>query len=210
MNKIVIIGAGEGGRLVSELVKDQAGFEVIGFIDDNEALQGKAVNGYKVIGTCADLRRFRGLGFVVAVGMNMKARSVLFTKAVDAMLEPVNIIHRSAIIEKSARVGSGAVILANCVINAFASIGENAFIFTGTIIEHDSNIGRNVYFSPGVTLAGGVKVGDNSFFGINSCTVEGIRIGSNVIVGAGSVVLRNVPDNTVVAGTPAKVLRKND
>ncbi len=209
MRRIVIIGAGDGGRLVSELVKEQQEFEVICFIDDNEAVQGKTINGYKIIGTSADLKRFGGIGFVIAVGMNMKARSMLFEKAMDAMLEPVNVIHRTAIIEKSAQVGKGTIMLANCVINAFATVGENVFIFTGTIIEHDTNIGNNVYFSPGVSLGGGVKVGDNTFFGINSCTVGGITIGSNVIVGAGSVVLKDVPDNTVVAGIPAKILRKN-
>jgi len=210
MRKIVIIGAGDGGRLVSELVKEQQEFEAIGFIDDNEAVQGKTINGYKIIGMSADLKRFGGIGFVIAVGMNMKVRSMLFEKAMDATLEPVNVIHRTAIIEKSARVGKGTIMLANCVINAFATVGKNVFIFTGTIIEHDTNIGNNVYFSPGVSLGGGVKVGDNTFFGINSCTVGGITIGSNVIVGAGSVVLKDVPDNTVVAGIPAKILRKND
>jgi len=205
----VIIGAGGGGRLVSQLVKEQQEFEVIGLIDDNEAVQGNTINGYKIIGTTADLKRLGGIGFVIAVGMNMKARSMLFEKAMDATLEPINVIHRTVIIDKSAQVGKGAIILANCVINPFATVGKNVFIFTGTIIEHDTHIGNNVYFSPGVSIAGGVKVGDNTFFGISSCTVEGITIGSHVIVGAGSVVLKDVPDNTVVAGIPAKILRKN-
>jgi UDP-perosamine 4-acetyltransferase len=210
MRKIVIIGAGDGGRLVSQLVKEQEQFEVIGFIDDNEAVQGRSINGYKVIATSADLKRFEGMGFVVAVGMNMKSRSMLFEKAVDAGLKPINVVHRTAIIEKPAQVGNGAIVLANCVINSFAVLGRNVFIFTGTIIEHDANIGNNVYFSPGVSLAGHVKVGDNTFFGISSCTVEGVTIGSNVVVGAGSVVLRDIPDNTVVAGVPARILRRND
>ncbi len=210
MEKIVIIGAGDGGRIISQLVKDQEDFEILGFIDDDESLQGKIINGYKVIGTSINLKKFQGLNFVVAIGTNMKRRKMLFEKAIDSKLNPISVTHHSATIDKTAKIDKGTIILANCVINSFATVGKNVFIFSGTIIEHDAIIGNNVYFSPGVKLGGGVKIGDNTFLGINSCTVERITVGSNVIVGAGSVVLKNVPDNTVVAGVPAKVLRKND
>ena len=210
MKKIVIIGAGDGGRLVSQIVRDQGEFEAIGFIDDNESVQGKTVNGYKVIGTSADLKRFGKRGFVVAVGVNMKARRMLFEKAVEAGLEPVSLIHRTAVIDRSAEMDKGAIILANCVVNPFARLGKNIFMFTGTIIEHDARVGDNVYFAPGVSLAGQVRIGADTFLGINSCVIEGVSIGSNAVVGAGSVVLEDIPDNRVAAGVPAKVLRKNN
>lgn len=210
MNKIVIIGAGDGGRLVSQLLKEQGRFEILGFIDDNEQLQGKEINGYKVIGRITDLREFDKTGFVVSLGMNMKARSRIFELAVNANLEPISAIHKTAVIDGSAEIAKGAIILANCVINPFSKVGKNVFIFTGTILEHDDIIGDNVYFSPGVKLAGHVKVGDNTFFGINSCVIEGITIGSNCLIGAGSVVLEDIPDSVVAVGAPAKILRKND
>jgi sugar O-acyltransferase (sialic acid O-acetyltransferase NeuD family) len=210
MKKIVIIGAGDGGRLVSELVRTQGEFEILGFIDDNEEVQGKTINGYKVIGKGTDLKNFKKEGFVVALGTNMQARSRLFDLALKNKLEPVSVIHKTAVIDKSVEIAKGAIILANCVINPFSKVGKNVFIFTGTILEHDDKIGDNVYFSPAVKLAGHVKVGNNTFFGINSCVIEGITIGSNVIVGAGSVILEDIPDSVVVAGVPAKVLRKND
>lgn len=210
MKKIIIIGCGSGGRILSQLIRQQGGFQILGFLDDNRKLQGKKVNGYKVIGTCGDLNNFKGLGVIISIGTNMYFRSVIFKVAVTAKLKPVTFIHRSAFIDSSAKIGEGSVILANCVINPFTKIGENAFIFSRTVIEHDNIIGKNVYFSPAVSLAGGVRVGDNAFFGINSCVIEGIKIGNNVIIGAGSVVLKDIPSNTVVAGVPAKILRRND
>lgn len=210
MKRIVIIGAGDGGRLISQLLKAQRRFELIGFIDDDEQLQSKTINGHKVIGRSADLKKIKKGGFIVSLGKNMKARGRLFDLALKAGLEPVSLIHRTALIDKSAEIAGGAIVLANCVINPFCRVGKNVFIFTGTILEHDNEIGNNVYFSPGVSLAGRVKVGDNTFFGINSCVIEGIRVGSNVIVGAGSVVLRDIPDDVIVAGVPAKLLRRNN
>lgn len=210
MKKIVIIGAGDGGRLVSQIVKEQGDLEILGFIDDNEQLQGKNINRYKVIGRSADLKKFNKSGFLVSLGININARRRLFELAVSAGLEPISVIHKTTVIDASAEIAKGAIILANCVINPFSKVGKNVFIFTGTILEHDDNIGDNVYFSPAVKLAGHVQVGNNTFFGINSCVIEGVKIGSNVIVGAGSVVLEDIPDYAVVAGMPAKVLRRND
>jgi acetyltransferase-like isoleucine patch superfamily enzyme len=57
---------------------------------------------------------------------------------------------------------------------------------------------------------GRIKVGNDVFIGSNSIILPGVTIGSRVVIGAGSVVTRNVPDNSVVAGSPARVLRTFD
>lgn len=54
--------------------------------------------------------------------------------------------------------------------------------------------------------SGKVKIGDNVFIGMNAIILKGVHIGNNVIIGAGSIVNKNVPDNCVVAGNPAKVI----
>lgn len=210
MKDIIIIGAGDGGRLVSELVKAQGGFRLLGFIDDSDKLQGKLINDYRVIGKSKDLKKFGKAGFVVSLGTDTHARRRLFALAINCGLEPVNLIHTTAVVADSAEIAKGTIILPNCVIGSFVKVGKNVFIFTGVILEHDSHIGNNVYFSPGVCLAGHVNVGDNAFLGINSCAIEGITIGRNVTVGAGSVILEDIPDSVVVAGAPARILRKNE
>lgn len=208
MKKIVIIGAGDGGRLLLHMLrKFYPDLNVIGFIDDNKKLVGTVIDGLKVIRTSKELGKVKAEYFVNGIGMNIKARKMLFLKAKKAGLKPFNVIHPSAVIDSSAKLGQGVIILAKVVVNPFSRIGDNIFIFSGSIIEHDSSIGNNVYISPGVHIAGHVAVEDNVFFGIGSNVIENVKIGKNSVIGAGALVLKNVPTNVVYAGVPAKKLR---
>ena len=70
------------------------------------------------------------------------------------------------------------------------------------ILCHDASTKKFL----GYTKIGRVSIGDNVFIGAESVVLPGVTIGNNVIVGANSTVTHNVPDNTVVAGSPARVL----
>ena len=77
-------------------------------------------------------------------------------------------------------------------------------------IDHDNLISDHEHISPGVNLAGNVSVGDYSHVGIGASVINGINIGQNVTIGAGAVVIKDVADNAVVAGVPAKIIKYND
>ena len=53
-----------------------------------------------------------------------------------------------------------------------------------------------------------VKIGDNVWIGMNSCILPGVEIGNNSIIGSGSVVTKNIPENEIWVGNPAKFIRK--
>ncbi len=91
-------------------------------------------------------------------------------------------------------------------------IGDDVQILRGvTILNHgyDWIVLKNVY---GDILGArkSVKIGNNVFIGINSTILGGVKVGNNVVIGANSVVTKEVPDNTVVAGNPARVLMTLD
>lgn len=79
-------------------------------------------------------------------------------------------------------------------------------------------IGRNCTMLPGVVFGNKSEtpdntpvVGDNCYFGLGAKILGGVKIGNNVIVGANAVVTKNIPDNAVVGGIPAKILKiKNE
>ena len=72
------------------------------------------------------------------------------------------------------------------------------------MVEHECIIENFVHIAPGAVLTGNVIVGENTLIGANATILPGIKIGKNCIIGAGSVVVKDVCDNSVVKGNPAK------
>lgn len=86
-------------------------------------------------------------------------------------------------------------------------LGNKVRIASGVrFVTHDGGLWviRNMGWSPNADKMGTITIGDNVFIGFNAIVMPGVSIGSNVVIGAGSVVSKNIPDNTVVAGVPAK------
>lgn len=209
--KTVIIAASGHGKVVLDILQQNENIEIAGFIDDDSNLHGKSVNGVPVIGDFSIISNIIDnidCG-IVAIGDN-HIRAELFKKLQDIGLQTITVIHPSAIIAKTAIIGNGSVVAANAVINPSAEIGENCIINTGATIDHDNFIADHVHISPGAHLAGNVSVGAYSPVGIGASIINGIAIGKNATVGAGAVVTKNVPDNAVVAGIPAKIIKYNE
>ncbi len=87
-------------------------------------------------------------------------------------------------------------------------IGNNVTLTRGvTFITHDGGVAvfREKY--PGMNVYGRIRIGNNVFIGVHSIILPGVTVGDNVVIGAGSVVNKDIPDNVVAAGIPAKILK---
>jgi 2,3,4,5-tetrahydropyridine-2,6-dicarboxylate N-acetyltransferase len=124
-------------------------------------------------------------------------------------------IEYGAIIRDQVTLKENCVILMGAIINIGATIGRNTMIDMNAVIGSNAIIKDNVHIGAGAVIAGtmepysskNVTIGNNTFIGANATILEGITIGNNVIVGAGAVVTKDVLDNQVVYGNPAKVKR---
>ena len=208
--KIVLIGGGGHCKVVISILKKIDSFEIVGIADNYKI--GSLISGVKVIGTDDDLKDIYKNGVhnaLVTVGSikNNTKRYKLFNMAKKIGYKFPVIISPEAIIDKSIRIDEGTVIMPGSIINIDSSIGKNCIINTSAIIEHDCKIGDYCHIAPGVHISGAVNIGELSFIGIGVIMIQGIKIGKNVTIGAGSVVLKDIPDNVIAVGNPAKIIK---
>ncbi len=137
---------------------------------------------------------------------------LLDLKDIEARIEP------GAIIREQVEIGKNAVIMMGAVINIGAVVGEGTMIDMGAILGGRATVGNNCHVGAGAVLAGVIEpasavpviVEDGVLIGANAVVIEGIHIGKNAVVAAGAVVIEDVPENAVVAGCPAKVIKMKD
>ena len=137
---------------------------------------------------------------------------LLDMKNVKARIEP------GAIIREKVTIGEGAVIMMGAVINIGAVIGKGTMIDMGAVLGGRATVGDNCHIGAGAVLAGVVEpasatpviVEDGVLVGANAVVIEGVHIGKNAVVAAGAVVIEDVPENAVVAGSPARIVKMKD
>jgi sugar O-acyltransferase (sialic acid O-acetyltransferase NeuD family) len=206
--QLVIVGAGDHGRVVLELLRS-LGEDAMGFVEPRTggADPDRVVDGLRVLG---DLDRALGwrdqaTRFVCALGDN-RARAAAFERCRALGLEPASAIHPTATLLSRAQVEPGAVVCARATLGLAAWVGANAIINTAASIDHDNRIGSHATIAPGARLAGRVEVGEGALVGIGASIIEGRRVGDWALVAAGAVVIDDVAPHARVAGVPARLI----
>lgn len=137
---------------------------------------------------------------------------LLDLKGINARIEP------GAVIRDQVSIGDNAIIMLGAVINIGAVIGKGTMIDMGAILGGRATVGDNCHIGAGAVLAGVIEppsatpviIEDDVLIGANAVVLEGCRVGKGAVVAAGAVVTKDVPPYTVVAGTPAKVIKDID
>ena len=207
--QLAIIGAGELGNQIAHLTEQIDELEVYGFFDDIQPVGSKTGN-YNVIGSTKDVIPFFESGFfdylIIGIGYNhLKIRKSFFELFSKQIPFP-NIIHSSCIIDSTAKIGSGVVIYPGCIIDKDVIIDDNVLFNLGVIISHNSHIASHSFFAPGVTIAGFSSIGECCNLGINTTIIDHITIVDYVQTGGGSLVIKNISDSGIYAGSPVRCI----
>ncbi|GGD29432.1 2,3,4,5-tetrahydropyridine-2,6-dicarboxylate N-acetyltransferase [Pontibacillus salipaludis] len=150
--------------------------------------------------------------YVIENDRRNSAIPTLDLKNVNARIEP------GAIIRDQVEIGDGAVIMLGAAINIGSVVGEGTMIDMNVVLGGRATVGKNCHIGAGAVLAGVIEppsakpvvVEDEVVVGANAVILEGVTVGKGSVVAAGSIVTQDVPPNTVVAGTPAKVIKEID
>lgn len=201
-----IFGAGAQGRVILDILRAQGRHDSFGFIDDNPEMRGRQINGAPVeCGLEEALGRARDVEMIVALG-DPDIRCKLARRIAACGVPLLNAVHPSAVIMPTAVLGRGIMIAANVVINSNASIADNVNINTGAVVEHDCIVEEGAAVGPGATLGGRVKVGPAAFISLGAILISRVSVGARTVVGAGAVVTRDLPEQVLGIGVPARVV----
>lgn len=200
---IVLIGGGGHASVLADILLQQ-GKEIIAVVSPEIVRQRKVFDGIRHFMKDEDVSSYNPEDVMLVNGIGQMPNSVLRSK-IERKYKRLG-FHFESVIADSAEVSPysfiepGVQILNSAVIQTGSIIREGTIINTGSIVEHDCDIGIFNHLAPGTILSGQVKTADYVHIGTGASIIQNIKIGKSSIIGAGAIVLKDVPDNTIVFG----------
>lgn len=177
-----------------------------------EEKTGVVFGDWSLIQPVLEEQKNKVVDYVVENDCRNSAIPMLDLKDIKARIEP------GAIIRDHVTIGENAVIMMGASINIGAVIGEGSMIDMNAVLGGRATVGKNAHIGAGAVLAGVIEppsaspvvVEDDALIGANAVVLEGVRIGKGAVVAAGAIVTEDVEPYTVVAGAPARFIKKID
>ena len=203
--KLLVLGAGTFAMEVADLVSDIPSILLSGFVVSLPPYEpGSRLLG-KPIYWIDDLSKFDG-DYRAVCGI-VTTKRYQFIKQVEQFgIKFTSVIHPSSRVSRMSIIGEGTVVNAGVIISTHTQIGRHVLLNRGAIIGHHNSIGDYTTISPGANLGGFVTVGDRSWIGLGANIIERVSIGNQAIISAGALVKKDVPDKTLVEGSPARIV----
>lgn len=208
MKNLIIIGAGGVGKetawIVEQINMKKETYNILGFIDDNEELWNKFINGYRVLGGVKYLFENEcDYELIIAIA-NYKIKRDIVSKLKNKGFKYSTLIHPSLNIPNSVKIGEGNIIYEGVIISPNVSIGNHVIISPKSGIGHDSIIKDYVSLLWNVSVSGNCLIEEGVLLGSGSIIIQNLKIEREAIVGAGAVVINNICNNRIVVGVPAR------
>ena len=207
--EITILGAGTYCAAMIDLAFE-CGYQVSGIYDDNPEKIGSQILGINVVGSISQILNsdYAGGKFLIAIGNNMVRRKIAEEIRSQKGQTP-SLIHPTAVISKFSNIGLGVYIQPHVVVWTCVTIEDDCIISPNVVIAHHSTLRKGCLVSTSSAIGANIEIRQEAFLGMSCNITTGVEyVGENALVGAGTVVIKNIESNTVVAGVPAKVIRK--
>jgi len=206
MYNIIIVGAGGFAREVYYWANDtfsKENYKIKGFLSYNQ----KDLDGYNIkadiIGNDDNYKIEENDRFIIAIGdIDIKKRAINKLKKRGAKF--ISLIHPTAIIIPTAKIGEGVVICPYCLVSDNVQLDDFVMMNTYASCGHDVKVGKYTILSPYVALNGFVKLENEVFVGTHATVISYKKVGFQAKISANSVVMRNVPSKCMVFGVPGK------
>lgn len=218
MKRVVILGGSGIGMIAASIIDRKKGYRVLGFLNDVEK-KGTQIGKYKkieVLGNTDDLYKFLKnedtYVFIAYVGLQNEKDTYKKIESLNIPLHKfINIIDDTAILPLDyCRIGEGVMLSPLSQLSPDATISDNCILLANSFVGHDSFLDRFAHIATNAVVGANVHVGKGVHVGSNATIREKVTIGDFSLIGAGSVVLTDVPENSVVVGNPARILKARE
>lgn len=209
---MLIIGAKGFAKEVLEVLHQNNQSENIAFYDDvNHDIGDFLYDKFPILKNENQVKDFfnkSGNAFTIGIG-NPHLRYKLYTKFKDlggaftSTISPFTKIGNFG-----NKIAEGSNIMTSSILTNDITIEKGVLINLLCTIGHDTIIEKFVELCPNVNISGNCFIGAYSFIGTNATVLPNLKIGKNVIIGAGSVVTKDIPDNVMAVGIPAKMIKE--
>jgi sugar O-acyltransferase (sialic acid O-acetyltransferase NeuD family) len=210
VNDLVIVGAGGFGREVADVVSainaEAQTFNLIGFVDDGPSPEDVAQIdrlGIPLVGSVSEVLTRPASGYVLGIGSGA-TRRLLDRQFQAAGWTATELVHPLASVGANVVLGPGTILCAGVRLTTNIRLGRHVHVNLNSTIGHDTLLLDYVTVNPLVAISGNVTVGEASMLGTHSAVLQNLTIGRDSVVGGGALVVRCVPDCTVVKGVPAR------
>jgi len=215
MKKIIIIGGSGNGTVALSTIEDintvKKTWEVIGFLNDFE----EEINGYPVLGKIDFESAQKYLNeldvYFIYTLITSKFRETFLYRLNDLKIplsKFATIIHPTAVVSKFAKIGYGCSIQPFVSVGPDVEIGNHVQIFAQSLIGHNAKLDNYSYVANNACIGAKVHLKEGAYLGTNCSTIEFITVEKWGLIGIGAVVLKDVPEYTIVVGNPAHEIGK--
>lgn len=208
---MLVIGAKGFAKEILQVLNKKNELENLTFFDDvNIEIGTNLFNRFPIIKSENEAKKYFELidnRFTIGVG-NPDLRKLFcdkFTQIGGILTSTIAI--DAEIGTFGVEIQNGCNILSGVKISNDVKIGTGTIVYYNSIVTHDVQVGDFCEISPNVTLLGRCKIGNYCKIGSGSTILPDLSIGNNVIIGAGSLVTKVIPDNVLVYGSPAKIIK---
>lgn len=204
---LIIVGFSGFGKEVHWLAS-RLGITVRGFLDDNPAVAGQEFRSASVLGGVKQWQDYRDCEFVIAIG-NPRIRKKVHDKmcfvgspSFATLIDPDAIA-----MHEHVSIGPGSVVCAGTVCTVEVEIGAHVILNLNCTVGHETRIEDFATIAPMVAISGNVRIGTCVEVGTSASIRQGLTVDDGAMVGMGSLVTKNVAENTLVFGSPAKPIK---
>jgi sugar O-acyltransferase (sialic acid O-acetyltransferase NeuD family) len=216
MKNIIIIGADVSGMNIHTIIEDinkkKAQWKIIAYLDEFKKKKEKLFN-IPIFSSLKEIISSKKIKpektFVISAIGSPKNRCRLMEKAREKGFKIATIIHPTANISKEAMIEDGCIICQFSSVHPFAKIAPFSYIHSNTVIGPKVIVKKGVTINALCAISANITIGEKSYIGVGTKIIQGTKIGKQVTLGAGSIVIKDLPDNVLAVGIPAKIKKTN-